>query len=501
MKPGQASPSHGSANHVSLINKSDPVIAVIVAEGRCGMTDNANAISITATELAKLTADFRSVLAKSHGNINGRVVIPAAQVEQYISRYCAMSGNISIAESPTIDISGLHIEGPFVFPPGGYPAMDVHNTIFDNKATFRDVIFHGKVDFKSIGDGSHNTEIIFRNVQFHDVANFDNANLYRASFKEGILFEGKASFKSAHCGEMEDITFKGYSDFSHAILGSIRKSIFLKGALFDQIDAGDLRITESVFHGSASFKSLKVSVLNLATVEFKSDALFTGSVISNDCAISGTRFLQWCDFSDCEFSGPILFSLNTFMQVPRFYKVTMYPDVSFHGPQFKCFKSIEDANAYAELRKLVPSQDGEFFAYEQRARANAMLKQKWGFSLTALVSKAYDYASGYGQSIVRPALGLLGTIILAWLIFSKTSLSNYIHASEGRAHWTQDMDAAFGLVLQNVFNPVAFWGKEPPFVSDLASVVYLSIVQTVLSLGFITLLLLAIRRKFRKGSE
>ncbi len=246
---------------------------------------------------------------------------------------------------------------------------------------------------------------------------------------------------------------------------------------------------------------------------------FTTSVIFEDCQFSaklsfeGRTFVKdvtfrriifnEANFNNTVFRAPTDFEGSTFNCAPQFFGARLFPDTSFTRTTFTNFSGEREAAAYRELRHLghdiLKSSivESEFFAREQRALSNSQIRQK-GRRLQGWMSKAYDYFSEYGQSISKPLVWWAAVNGSFAVIFC------FMRADIGlnkELVWNYKVWPAAGLMFQNIVAPFVFFGRQSAYFPTSGCVALLSVSQSILSFIFLALMFLAIRRRFRKGSE
>lgn len=349
-------------------------------------------------------------------------------------------------EGPTPDFSGYDFtddpEGPidfsgFIFPVG---------TIFSG-ATFGNLTKFEGAEFR--GDAR------FDGATFGDNACFDNAKI-----------NGAANFGEA--------TFEGDAKFS--------------GARFDGIAA---LFNKATFGGNANFVK----------------ATFTNMVAFNDAQFDGAA-----TFHSVEFGGPVYLIGAVFKSVPelRFTKIATH--FTLHGVRVEYAKSDEramwlglswakaahpdDVDRYRRLKELAMAakdheREQEFFALELKAKRHY---ETQGWAL--LLNYAYELFSGFGRSVMRPLVGLVGV----WFWFG---VGHGMFAKlEAGAPWLDGFRLSTAVLLPFVSSARTIYGEasealyeDAPaqaWALDLAVVT-----ESALGLLFLFLLGLALRNRFR----
>lgn len=261
----------------------------------------------------------------------------------------------------------------------------------------------------------------------------------------------------------------------------------------------------------------KFPFLNVSNTIFQDVASFAGAEFENTVVFEKVEFMKLCSFARTKFKAAASFNNSTFhystdfseacfSAAPTFHEAKLHEDTSFRSTTFTRTKTHRDYSAYRRLRELMHDskeaiQEGEFFVYEQRTLRHMQFmesRKKRRLSLEGSVSWVYDKICRYGQSIGRPLFLLIALNVAFattfWLTDAATIAQNSTAGMKG-------FSPGIGLTLQNILNPFALFGKALPFEHTAPWVVLASITQSLFSLTLFALVLFAVRRRFRKGSE
>lgn len=386
-----------------------------------------------------------------------------------------------------------------------------------------------------------------------------------------VEFEGNANFRGAK------LSAKPLTMPPKAFAAVwMRRCKFQHSANFDECSFGGATFEDSSFHGDTSFRSAEFAgpadfrgTEWSAKADFSSDALrhttFLGGfdISHTDADLPAAR-MQWCSFAGVHFHGPAQFQNRRFMSETWFDRATFRHAPEFHGSklhsktffsgarfgwaskrlspwweraiasrtlnwfrQYPTPSTMADArelldvvNCFRVLTSLANDIDAKDLAYrfhKEELRAKYRLPLANGVSRPeAFVGRVYGLLADYGDSFVRPLVGLLLSIVLFGLFYASPFLAN-----SGR--W--NAAAATSAALQ--FRPVAAldpaFGRLPTGVSEdvckanVASkgsittecmqyhlrkdhelaVKAASIGQTLMTFIFLFLTLLALRRKYQ----
>jgi len=324
------------------------------------------------------------------------------------------------------------------------------------------------------------------------------------------------------------------------------RSTEFSGCIFsDRVNADDVQFRSSVDFSRSKFSEN----LYMRKAEFRQEARFAYCLFSRNSYFHDTQFHSQADFSFARFFS-VWFNNALFKEAtsfsgaqfrpwaPQFHNAQLHHDTSFAGAIFDAYEHEQDWRAYRTLKQKmseVRAQEEEsfFFAAEQRARRRFRphYYPAWsdyftrnGFrlagsrlwdalttlnphtavarsSFNTVVSFFYDYVSNYGQNIARP--------FLWWLLQYFTFAGIYLgHANQiaSSASWINSSLArepllASVLSLQNSLNPLALFSREPLVTVTSLPMFLVAVTQAIASIVFLALALLAIRRRFHKGSE
>jgi len=309
----------------------------------------------------------------------------------------------------------------------------------------------------------------FSNAQFGPSLKFEDVNIQHASFS-GSKFENRASF--IQCKFYNSTDFSGVSFVKTSEENSL--------LLFDDASfSGVTNFSKSKFDGPVSFNG----------GEFKG------------IDFSGGMFLSSVDFTNRNFKGPTVFSDCVFEVAPQFHGATLFQDTVFTDAKFNDVGRIKQgaASAAASYRTLRHAMEKDrsrrnqsiFYALEMRSARNSGEVRRTAFILSFL----YDWLSEYGLRTGRPLWWLLG-INAAWtliyfvigLFFKKLSFYACIQ-------FTMEQLTRPFYVWRGAYKPLEelryIWSDVSGAFQVLASL------QSLISIGLITLLVLAIRRQFK----
>ena len=182
---------------------------------------------------------------------------------------------------------------------------------------------------------------------------------------------------------------------------------------------------------------------------------------------------------------------------PEFHNCVLHQDTEFSGTQFKDTKGEHAARAYRILKRAMGdvgarNEEALFYAKEQ----DALRHSKYTPLSIKIMSWAYMALSDYGRSYIRP----LSVLVLMTACFSLTYwLWEVWLGGPG------DPGGTFTFAMKQIVRPFFIWTAGGMAQSEPAAVVIhwplalrlIATIQSVASIGLVTLFLLALRRQFR----
>jgi hypothetical protein len=257
----------------------------------------------------------------------------------------------------------------------------------------------------------------------------------------------------------------------------------------------------------------------------------------------GVKFYNEISFENRIFQKKTIFKEVVFYKAPKFHNCELHQDTDFHGSEFKDTYSQTAERAYRTLKLIMDKkrarrEEGMFFSLEQKSMLNIPLRKynlkiidfirflinsyiirsiarknddfksnesssfiieekelHAGFyvSLTEkIVSYLYLITSDYGQSIKRPLLILLSAMLI---VFPVIYMIMYKDLSFINTKWS----SVFHISFQQMFRPFEIYTirANTQYANLPIGFYFIATIQSMLSVGLITLIILAIRGKFR----
>jgi len=332
--------------------------------------------------------------------------------------------------------------------------------------------------------------------------------------------EKKKSISDSHICDLRAVVFPG--DFQLSDI-EIDETISFNGCQFhgdlEAMDATFLHVAEFcnvTFFGEATFYNTHFS-----TNVMMSGSLFKGRFdlscsrsttkdfdqmrIVDNLDMDGCKFLSDVTMQNREFSSLTSFTDCVFDKAPRFDGCQIHQNTYF--PPIRSFKDVKTKDAYKAYRVLKLSMENvrnrvdeaAFFALEQRALRNRLTFHRNYLSFSFL----YDLTSEYGYNALRPLLLLvLFNLMFFYLylnigqdVLQESSLEN-----------VATIEKAFDFTVLQVTKPFSVWDVK---FQDKLEVIYkikintavklATMVHSVTSYILVTLFLLAIRWRFKRG--
>lgn len=449
---------------------------------------------------------------RNHTKVKGgRYQVKAERVLSHLADYRGLFETLDdYAAAPASVLQSLDIEDAFSLPAGSYPALKIENCNFRNGLEISEVTIHGPLQILNNNDStSTNTVITLTDAIIEGPVSILNYNflslLIHASHTHGLDIE--------RC-EISRIRVdrKTVIDGNVIVNGSKDVGIFdteIKGA-FTYIPHGatsDIEMHTCIYGDKAIFEnSTDIQFIGITDTDFLGGIHFKCKV-ADEFHFENVRIHWPADFQNAVFAGPTYFDGSEFHCAPEFYGATLFPDTNFMSARFLAFDGEREHAAYRWLRHISHDMlkssldEGRFFAYEQRSLANATLRNN-RLSFSAWLSKLYDWISEYGQSTVKPFWWLFGSwLFFSFLYWHAEMAYQAIKPAANAAGWATSISAWLGFSLQNLINPLGLFSRTVQFEAQTWWVAGLGIVESLFSTAIAALWFLAVRRRFRKGSE
>ena len=343
--------------------------------------------------------------------------------------------------------------------------------------------------------------LFFRNTTFKEPVEIIN---FRQTTK--LFFES--------CTFNDNVSIKGVDNCA------INETIICNSIFNNEFHFTDLVVTDRTFfsdchfHNVASFRNTAYRDnlhFNRSTFhfdfDFSSDRHNERNYVIGEAWFSDTKFLgiqKKPKFYNRVFESTTSFLRSQFEQPPDFNQSILHHSTDFSEVKFPTSDS-DYSTYYAILKRAMEDarnhkQEGKFHALEHKCLRKTKYSlldwfnpRKWS---QWLISWSYFLSSNYGQNVFLPLLWLIFTNvcfgILYFFIFCEAGYRNYPlfkftflttleHITKGYSKLPSEVMGKLGTIAQTVeiLFPIA------------------SIFQSILSAIFLSLLLLAIRRRFK----
>ncbi|MEO0297478.1 MAG: pentapeptide repeat-containing protein [candidate division WOR-3 bacterium] len=435
--------------------------------------------------------------------------------------------------------------------------VDFENAVFDNEINFGNVIFEGKTDFhqakfnrkSSFSSTEFKDKVIFYDTHFENFSNFEwvkwnkevffiNAIFYKKTNFENANFESRVYFSKISGGEsmnFENVKFREELIFANSsILGkvSFNHAKFYKFTKFENLRVKFLDFTECEIFSflrlrkiqklsdEISIENEKVSlerlllknslelvdkktppIILLRDLEFIGD----GHLVLEDFDVSRTSFLktnfyivqQRVDFIRLNWDKKIL--IDDIFKRDEYKK---WKNQELKGEEwediYKVIEEFEKENkeglaeeierCYRQIRLTYEAMGeypdaGDFYLLEMNARKRRLKGFLKGLHLL------YGWISNFGESIERATLWLLGVLGVSTILITLFGTEPKFNLS----NWRQ-VFSLLGSSFLAVLNAITL-GKTESLNKFGAFILTFT---RIFGLIILTLLLLAIRRRFRR---
>lgn len=353
--------------------------------------------------------------------------------------------------------------------------------------------FHGAIDFsgKHFGGIADFLDVKFKRAAYFGHSHFDAACFFnRCEFGEITIF--------SNCRFEKLVKFSS-AVFDHAIFN---RAIFAFGASFENANFHErAEFSESTFRFYLHFEGARFRDVFFNTSISESNPEKSGRKKPRDFdALPRTYFQDVmfggvADFSGRIFSTQTTFARTTFDIAPNFHGCKFHPDIDFDGAYFRDTDSVGAARAYRTLKLAMEEHrsrddEGRFYALEMKSRR----KLKDTPISVKIFSWLYEISSDYGRSFLLPVLCLFGSAIVFSLLYLAIDNPNPIE-------W-KDVANVARFTLRQIVRPFADLAYTGVFgqntrVTVPLGLALLAALQSVISVGFVAITLVALRRRFR----
>jgi hypothetical protein len=356
-----------------------------------------------------------------------------------------------------------------------------HFATFNGDAGFGSATFRGNAGFYS---ATFNGTAAFATVTFNGLALFDSAT-----------FNGDALFDSS--------TFNGGTGFDSAIFS---RNAGFGSATFN----GDANFRSTTFNRDAWFVSTTFKkVARFRSATFNGDALFHSTTFNEDTGFDSATFSRNAGFGSATFNGDAKFNNTQFHSVtdftnglfkiaPQFHNAILHQGTDFRGRVFEDRSTRGAPPAYRTLKLAMSKvssgkEEDDFYALE----LESLMRQPETRISVRFFSYLYRVFSDYGRSFVRPLWWLLGMTVVFMGFYSAILQTN--------TKLTEQYSCVIQFTVEQLVRPFNIWTmKGAEEISKLASdyvllLQSLSTLQSLFSITFIALFLLAVRRQFKLG--
>lgn len=512
--------------HIDLSNLEFDFSGAIFAKG--GTWHHSSKALVCQSARFNGTVRFHSIfeaLNLDHVDVDGDLVIDQATSNICISQ-ARVSGNVSIHQivgSCTLTLDGCQANTIVISSSTNQNPITINASKLIVQKEFRIRSF--------FGDGTSQFNCVLDSLQVHGSVelkgNFQSLSLKDSLVRECTIeakFDGNADFEStvfATYTRFRDSRFRDYTNFSDVSFGGdvdFRNVVFGGRTLFSKAAFAEraifknaaflhfLDFSDAVFEGHVTFHPSESSKRKVKFDRETERSTFRTAIFNS------ARFKSWVDFKNRQFEGPLFFKEAWFSKAPNFHGCKFHQDTSFRGAQFFDVASDGATEAYRTLKLAMESarakdEEARFYSLEQRS----WRKHAQGSPILRAVSWLYDFGSDYGRSIGKPCgLTLIIGAVFCFAYWSALSweVSMSIDfcvaqpsSGSGLSSWEIAIRHMFTQIVRP-FEALTLRAGSYGTGGSGACVIpgwlaTISTVQTLLHLGSIALVFLAIRRRFK----
>ncbi len=318
----------------------------------------------------------------------------------------------------------------------------------------------------------------------------------------GFLFASPTDFAGAKFSGgsyFDEATFSEFVYFSKTEFNEVayfRKTMFFMRADFLETEFFSL----ATFH-KATFSGLA----NFNDAKFSGEAYFQRAKFSEEANFREAKFSKRANFINAEFCSETVFAGVTFVtSVPDFRGAKLHEATEWHGvswPEPEIGGKYQDqVYAYERLRQemeRLKKPDDELSFVRKEFRAKRGLLKPW--RVEWLLNCSYEFLSDYGNSIVRPMVGLMVLFMVGMLLLFLGGIPVFCPPPVFAGTSMTILDAS-AISFTNIFSIFPGVGKimsaEHPVILSGAFKLF-SVAQFIFGALLFLLLGLALRNRFR----
>lgn len=330
--------------------------------------------------------------------------------------------------------------------------------------------------------GSTSSDLVLSKIKFLRGLSFEGVQFRKRFSIEDGDFQGEVRFSECKFMEVTSVercTFKGNFYFSD---NHVRDDIHFSDSTFE----GATIIVGNEFQRYVSFRGAGLleyfwSVSNKFLGYFSAiDARFNREAFFHRCLFERVN-----SFDQATFNRTVSFVDSNFRHAPTFFETSFNERIDVERTIFDDLHSSDAYSSYRSIRERFAKQEmrrseAQFYFLEQCA-ATRKLTSSSEKSLAYL----YEISSGYGTSLRRPAIALVG--------FSMLFLSVYTILSWGEG-------LAVKYLLTQVFSPFGVWTSDNAFVGTVLDTTRAKLIassQSILTLALLGFEVFALRWRFK----
>lgn len=429
-----------------------------------------------------------------------------------------MINNAQISETE-IDLTGVVFPGDIDFCPGEnivfhFPDVLLSGAIFTNDVNFRNVHFLGKSEFEKT---QFCGEVDFDRSQFNKFAQFSKATFFRRTEFANATFKEDAIFVSSHFKKSPfflQVTFGESVIFGEAVFTEAQ---FDEGATFVRTKfSGHSNFDGARFFGDVSFNdAIFAASLHMEKTIFGDNADFSCHGISSgihglsksrepalgdfqEVRCEHTQFLGESDFTNRQFLSSTSFRSTKFAKAPKFHNCKLHADTDLSDTQFLDTESDGAARAYRALKLAMEqnrsrNEQAVFYALEQKS----LRKRSDTPKTVKFISWLYEKIANYGQSFMRSLLWLVAIFGIFFVIYA-------VLLNPSPTSWQMFGDIARFTMAQVIRPFHAFTLTEAQSFGATSvkisfGIAFAAAIHSIMSITFVAVILVALRRRFKMG--
>ncbi len=371
---------------------------------------------------------------------------------QLIVENCEFQDEFTISDAVTID-QGINLSGCIFRGHNNVIKIDNHAGKMTVEVSQTKCLTDGEFTLNAAGNIKH--------IHFSDGCEFDSLAIENTDIAEALIISNtKVKNLKVNGGQLYNIHFIDNSSISVASIATSGNKLFIDEIKsdseisiqgdFNEVDIkrsklGNLHIRDT--QNNICITDTDILDLNISTgpntsrraidsleidgtngnpntigklranrAKFESSVNITGMIFEDEFNFNNAEFYDTTRINDCAFNC-----------IPLFHNATLHVDTKFTNNRYNNITHADAPEAYRTLKHYMHDnhayhEENEFFALELKSNRKTK-KQHWAVNLLDIL---YEWTSDYGQSVLRPLIGLVFVILgFSFLYYCLLNFTGY----------------------------------------------------------------------------